>query len=72
MFKINLYKQLKKYPLLKHSNKSMHYFKNFFQEIKLICQIKGDQFKKYSWIKMLYFFKLMPIYLGDWLNQQSS
>ena len=36
-FKINLYKLLKKYPLLKHSNKSMHYFKNFFRQINLIC-----------------------------------
>ena len=44
-FKINLYKLLKKYPLLKHSNKSMHYFKSFFPQINLICRINGDQFE---------------------------
>ena len=36
-FKINLYKLLKKHPLLNHSNKSMHCFKNFLRQIKLIC-----------------------------------
>ena len=29
-FKTNLYK-LKKFPLLTHANKSINYFKNFFQ-----------------------------------------
>ena len=52
-FKINIYKLLKKYPLLKHSNKSLRYFKNLFRQIKLICRINGHQFKK---ILMDYFF----------------
>ena len=30
-FRINSYKLLKKYPLLKHFNNSMYYFKNFFK-----------------------------------------
>ena len=42
-FKINLYKLLKKLPL--HSNKSIHYFKNFFRQIKLVCRISENQFK---------------------------
>ena len=44
-FKIKLYKLLKKFPLLKHSDRSMPYFTNFFRQIKLICQISGHQFK---------------------------
>ena len=35
-FKIILYKLLKTHPLLKHSNKSMHYFNK--------CQINGHLF----------------------------
>ena len=57
-FKINLYKLLKKFPLLKHCKKSMHYFKNFFRNIKLTCRINGDQLKKYLRIKMLHFLKI--------------
>ena len=35
-FKINLNKLPKKFPLLKHSKKSIHYFKNLVWQIKLI------------------------------------
>ena len=44
-FKINLCKLLKKFLLLKHSTKSLHYFKNFFYQIKLICRTNENQFK---------------------------
>ena len=44
-FEINSYKLLKKHPLLKHSNKSMYYFKKNFWQIKPIYRINGDQFK---------------------------
>ena len=39
-FKISLYKLLKEYPLIKHSNLSMHYFEKVFLQI---CQISWHQ-----------------------------
>lgn len=44
-FKINLYKLFKKFLLIKQSTKSMHWFKYFFLQIKLIYQTSGNQVK---------------------------
>ena len=43
-FKIGLYKYLKKYPALKNSNTSSHYFRNHFKMIKTVCKSNEELF----------------------------
>lgn len=44
-FKIKLYKLLKKFPVLQKSMKLTFYFKNYFCQIKLICNTIRNEFK---------------------------
>ena len=43
-FKIGLYKFLKKYPALKNSSLSSHYFRNNFRMIKTVCKSNKELF----------------------------
>ena len=43
-FKIGLYKFLKKYPSLKNSSLSSHYFRNNFRMIKTVCKSNKELF----------------------------
>ena len=62
-FKINLYKVLKKNPLLKLSNKSIHYFKNFKKLssisghfiVKLVTTLEYENF--FGWAEKFHFSK---------------
>ena len=44
-FKIKLCKLLKKFPVLQKSMKLTFYFKNYFHQIKLICNTIRNEFK---------------------------
>ena len=43
-FKIGLYKFLKKYPALKNSSLSSHYFRYSFKMIKKVCKSNEELF----------------------------
>ena len=45
-FKTGLYKFLKKYPALKNSSLSSHYFRNNFKIIKTVCKSNEELFTK--------------------------
>ena len=47
-FKTGLYKFLQKYPALKSSTLSSHYFKNNFKEIKTVCK---NNMQLFSWTR---------------------
>ena len=63
-FKTNLYKLLQKFPLLRLSTRSMHYFKTIFWEIELFCGTSRIQFKVLRYLQFLKHIKYVQIVLN--------
>ena len=45
IFKINVFKLLEKYPGLIKSSATLSFLKNYFKDIKRICQEKSSEFE---------------------------
>ena len=45
IFKINVFKLLEKYPGLIKSSTTLSFLKNYFKDIKRICQEKSSEFE---------------------------